>query len=110
MIDIQNEEELKVVLKDNELVIVLFYAKWCVPCKKMIAILIKLLTVFKKLKIVKIDIETQNKFSLANSIYIIPKLHYYKNGNVFLKESGLKSFAEIESNIAILNNLNEVGS
>lgn len=109
MIDIQNEEELKVVLKDNELVIVLFYAKWCLPCKKMIAILIKMIAVFKKLKIVKIDIETQNKFSLANSIYVIPKLHYYKNGNLFLKESGLKPLAEIESNIAILNDLNVIG-
>lgn len=109
MIDIQNEEELQVVLKQNELVIVLFYAKWCSPCKKMIAILTEIISNFKKLKIVKIDIELQNRFSLANSIYIIPKLHYYKNGNVFLKESGLKSLAQIESNIAVLDNLNEVG-
>ncbi|NJM80226.1 MAG: thioredoxin family protein [Flavobacterium sp.] len=54
MIDIQNEEELQVVLKENELVVVLFYAKWCTPCKKMMTILIELMSNFKKLKIVKL--------------------------------------------------------
>ena len=106
MIDIQNDDELQDILKNNRLVIVFFYAKWCSPCKKMHEALSEVLSFFIiPFKIVKIDIDRNSDFVLKKNIYVIPKLYYYKEGNVFLRESGLKTIDHIKKNIETLDNL-----
>lgn len=109
MIEIKDEQELQVILNNNKLVIVFFYAKWCSPCKKMNVALSEILSSFIiPFKIVKIDIDKKIDAVLNENIYVIPKLHYYKEGSIFLRESGLKSVTYIKKNIETLNNLPEV--
>ena len=96
-------------MKEHEIVVVLFSSSWCYPCKKMKKLLEQVLfdTAFN-VQIAIIDVEKQMHLTLKNDINIIPTLHYYKRGNVFLKESGLKSSTIILKNIQALIELTSI--
>ncbi|KIX21510.1 hypothetical protein SY27_07350 [Flavobacterium sp. 316] len=102
MIEITSDNDLFTILKDNELVIVLFYANWCNPCRKMKKILKSIHDEFKMIRIITIDIERDSNLFLDNDINVIPMVHYYKKGHVFSKESGLKSSEYLRMNIEAL--------
>ena len=82
-------------------VVVDFWAEWCGPCKMIAPILDEIATEYKdKLRVAKIDIEsnpqTPPKFGIRN----IPTLILFKNGTVEAQKVGsvrkpdLKSFLD----------------
>lgn len=109
MIEIHNEEELIKVVKEHEIVVVLFSSSWCHPCQKMKKLLEEVVseTAFN-VQIATLDVEKHGHLTLKNNISIIPTLHYYKSGNVFLKESGLKTSSVIRQNIQALIKISSI--
>ncbi len=87
--------ELNEVIKNNDKVVLDFFAQWCQPCKMMAPILNSL---GEDIKIHKIDVDQYPKLAEEYKISSIPTLFTYKDGKlkttfigVVSKDSILKS-------------------
>lgn len=85
-INVNNEAEFKTeVLDSKTLVLVDFWAPWCMPCRMMAPVLDELSVQFDgKIKIVKVDTENPQNHAMAIKYQIqsIPNLKLFKQGEV----------------------------
>lgn len=89
------------LVNSHPLVLVDFYAEWCGPCKAMAPELEKLKKEYgDKLKIVKINTETNQQISTQFGIRSIPTLHLYKNGNQVYNQAGGMMITQLKQLIA----------
>ena len=69
------------VLKSDQPVLVDFWAEWCPPCKAMDPILEDLsVELAGKVKIVKLDVETNPSTVVAYNVRAMPTLMVFKDG------------------------------
>ena len=87
-----NKEEFDVVIKENEIVLIDFYATWCGPCK-MFAPILEEFSEKKKgeIEVYKIDVDENPELCGRLNITSIPTLLFFKNGNLIFKELGFRS-------------------
>jgi thioredoxin 1 len=98
--DANFEEE---VLKSKVPVLVDFYAEWCGPCKMMAPGLDKLTSEYVgKFKIVKLDIDQNEKNRDEFQIQSIPTLIFFKDGKPVNKLVGYKSEEALRQQIEII--------
>tara|TARA_B100001029_G_C15061045_1_gene458507 strand:- start:149 stop:469 length:321 start_codon:yes stop_codon:yes gene_type:complete len=84
---------------DSELpVLVDFWAEWCGPCKMIGPILKELdLEMGEKIKIVKVDVDSNNQTAMKYAIRSIPTLIIIKDGSVNAQHVGAASKAQLEN-------------
>ncbi len=81
------------LLKDNQLVLVDFYANWCGPCKRMSPVIDTVAKQFPKVVFLKVDVD---KFgNVATGIKSIPVLRLFKQGKQVYSQPGAKSQSEL---------------
>lgn len=81
------------ILKDNQLVLVDYYASWCGPCKQMSPVIDAVAKQFPKVIFLKVDVD---QFSnVATGIKSIPVLRFFKNGKQVYSQPGRKSQSEL---------------
>jgi thioredoxin 1 len=71
------------VLQSDKPVVVDFWATWCGPCKMIAPILEEVATEMEgRVKITKLDVDSNNKTAGKYNIMSIPSLLFFKNGEL----------------------------
>ena len=86
------------IIKSNESVLIDFYATWCGPCQTLTPILEDLKEELgDDLRIVKIDVDRNQKLAAQMGVRGVPSLFFYKNGDLIKNSSGVLAKHEIKS-------------
>ena len=86
------------VLKADGLVLVDFWAEWCGPCKQIGPALEELSNEMDgKIKVVKVDVDSNPNSAVAMGVRGIPALFIFKNGEVVSNRSGAAPKAALQS-------------
>lgn len=81
-------------------VLVDFFAEWCMPCVMMVPVLDELSEKFKgKVKIGKVDVDDNEKLSQKFNISSIPNMILFKNGKEAERFVGSMSSEELEEKL-----------
>ena len=90
----------KEVLKSGKLVLIDFWAPWCMPCKMLTPTVEKLAEELKgKVVISKCNIDDSPELATDLSVLNIPSLILYKNGEEVARMVGVNSKTAIESKL-----------
>lgn len=74
-------EEFERVLKENEVVLVDFYATWCGPCKMLAPVIEELSEMnLPNVAICKVDVDEERELSNKFGITSIPTIYVFRNG------------------------------
>ena len=78
------------LIKQKVPVLVDFKADWCVPCKMIAPILVKVKKELKdKVKIIKIDVDKNPNIARTYQVKGVPTLILFKNGTQIWRQSGV---------------------
>jgi thioredoxin 1 len=83
-----NSENFENVVKENDLVVVDFWASWCGPCRMLGQVLEDINAKNPDLVIAKVNVDEEMGLARSFGIRSIPQLYIYKNGNIVKNISG----------------------
>ena len=105
IIDIETKEQFDQIVRDNEVVLVDFWANWCAPCKFFgKGILPKVAEVVDDISIIKVDVEKQPELSTQFGISTVPTILIFKNKDVVKKYLGIQQKDILEKDINDIKN------
>lgn len=109
MIEFTNAVTIESLIKKHHTLIINYYAEWCEPCKSIFVYLTELKNNFdSEIVILNVNVNSLPNIALERNVKSIPTLQYYKNGGLYLKESGFKSRDHLNKNIEALLNITSV--
>ena len=90
----------KEVLESKVLVVVDFWANWCSPCKMIAPVIEELAKEYSgKVKIGKLDVDSNPHSASAYGIMSIPSLIFFKNGKVMNQVTGVLNKTSLKQKI-----------
>lgn len=92
--------EYNAEIQKHKIVLVDFYASWCPPCKKLMPIVDNIEKKYtSKVKVLKIDIDKNDKLYKSLNITGIPMLLIYKDGKNTWSQNGFVEQETIEKHL-----------
>lgn len=92
-------ENLNQILKDNEKVLIDFYADWCGPCRMLSPIVEEIKNERTDVKVIKINVDENPQLAGAYGVRSIPTLVYIKDGKLANQMIGVRPKKDILSMI-----------
>lgn len=92
---IANDNNFDELIKEKKIVLVDFYAVWCMPCQMQAKILDKLDKELENVEIVKVNVDEAINVANKFEIQSIPTLLVLNNGKVVSKSVGLTDESEL---------------
>ena len=84
------------LISSSKPILIDFYADWCGPCKAQMPILKKLAESLKdQIRIIKINIDTNQAITSRYSVKSVPTLMLFKEGNLLWRKSGLQTNTQL---------------
>jgi len=83
-----NDAQLEVLIENNDLVFVDFWAEWCAPCKQFAKIYEQVATLNPDIVFAKVNIETESELAETLQIRSIPHLMVFKQGIAVYSDAG----------------------
>jgi len=85
------------VLKSDIPVLVDFYAQWCGPCKSLAPLIAEIAEEYAgKVKVCKLDIDSEPELTSAYDVMSVPTLLLFKNGQIDKMMLGYRPKKDIE--------------
>lgn len=99
--DLYTSQDFNEMLKRNPIVLVDFYADWCIPCKKMEPALEKLKEEYKgRVLVYRLNVDEAKALSSQLKIEGIPLFHLYKNNKLVKVVEGYQEEASLREMIS----------
>jgi len=89
-----NDKNFKEEIAKNDIILVDFWADWCVPCKMLEPTLIRLESC---IQIGKVDIDLNMDLSTQFSIKGVPTMLIFKNGELVKRYTGVQPYSVVKS-------------
>jgi thioredoxin 1 len=85
------------IINDSRPVIVDFHALWCSPCKMQSPILKEVAAELgESVRIIKIDVDTNNQIASRYSVQSVPTIIIFKNGRAVWRQSGVATKSQLK--------------
>lgn len=88
-------ENLDQILKDNEKVLIDFYADWCGPCRMLSPIVEEIKKERSDVKVIKINVDENPQLAGSYGVRSIPTLVYIKDGKLVNQMIGVRPKKDI---------------
>lgn len=97
--DITREEFREIINNSHKVVVVDFYAEWCMPCLMISPIIDELSEQMPKVKFVKMNLDENKELARSFNVSSIPCLIIFKKGNEIDRLIGAQPKEIIEEKI-----------
>jgi len=81
-------EQFESFIKNNEIVFIDYWAKWCAPCRNFARVYEKVAGQHQSVKFAKVNIEKETDLAEAFQIRTIPHVMAFKEGIAIYSEAG----------------------
>ncbi|MFD2757553.1 thioredoxin [Gulosibacter faecalis] len=88
------------VLDSEQTVIVDFWAAWCGPCRQVAPVLDQLVEEHPNVKLVKVDVDTEQDLAMQYRVASIPAIKVFKGGEVKAEVVGARPKGVLEKDFA----------
>lgn len=86
---IENNQISQEVLKSDKIVIIDFFATWCMPCQMLTPILAEIDKEEPELEIFKVNVDENQETAIRYDIVSVPTLIFFKDGKEVERQVGL---------------------
>ncbi|MBD3253334.1 thioredoxin [Candidatus Pacearchaeota archaeon] len=98
-LEVTDEEFKEIVNNSHKVVVVDFFAEWCMPCLMMSPVIDELSSNLDEIKFVKVNIDDNPRLAEKSNVYSIPCIVIFKEGKEIERIIGTQTYEVIEEKV-----------